>query len=148
MRLNEMPKLVQSIPSNYQSVYISLWVRYFLIDLSCTWLCSCPFILLVIFVPTMNNAHTLDSLRAHLPRAASGPVASLRIISHNASASMFNHSSLFGSSFPRSAVRMPLDPFIGDLVVLAPVPLQELHRGYHVVVTFESVEYALCHCSF
>jgi hypothetical protein len=103
VRLNAVPYLVQSIPSNCRSVHISRWIRYFLINLSCTWIFSCPFILLVILIPMMNNAQTSDSLSAQLPRAAIGPIASLRITSHNASAYMFNLSSLLSSPFPRSA---------------------------------------------
>jgi hypothetical protein len=61
------------------------------------------FHLLVILIPMMNNAHTSDSLSAQLPWAAIGAVASLWITSHNAYSSMFSLSSLFGSSFPRSA---------------------------------------------
>jgi hypothetical protein len=36
---------------------------------------------------------------------------------------------------------MTLDPFIGDLVVPAPVPFQEFHCVCQIVVTFESVKY-------
>jgi hypothetical protein len=64
-------------------------IMWFLSNLSCTWLCSCPFILLVTLVRLMNSAHTSGSLSAQLPCAEICPVASLRMMSHSASTSMF-----------------------------------------------------------
>jgi hypothetical protein len=84
-------------------VHTSRYVRYFRMSLSCSWLSISGFILRVTLSPFINNEHTSRSQCGHEGLYPLGPLASSRMRSHSASASICSRSSRFGSWSPLSA---------------------------------------------